>query len=297
LPRLDDFLEPLNEGVWEVAIPKESVTVPLDAGWKRSALNVPSPGTIASYRKGQYHVHETKDEWKVHLDRYDPEKHPLMHLLDDAPLLLMIGDTFITLISNMRRDESADTKKILETQDKEWHLQFITGIFLILAGFDIALDPLGAFLGTMSLIFPMGIVILGILVMFGKLWKRHDEPFIEGDIFRGLVIIVAGVLSFSIPPDFWILIFTAILSVWMFASAIILLKRVRKGRSAVPEGFVSRLAIGILSLLIVTGAFFTPIYLVAILTLVVGILLILIGVMLMINGLRLRGMMKAPVTS
>ena len=207
----------------------------------------------------------------------------------------MIGDTFITLISNMKRDESADTKKILETQDKEWHLQFITGIFLILAGFDIALDPLGAFLGTMSLIFPVGIVILGILVMLGKLWKRHDEPFIEGDIFRGLVIIVAGVLSFSIPPDFWILIFTAILSLWMFASSIILLKRVRKGRAAVPEGFVSRLAIGILSLLIVTGAFFTPVYLVAILTLVVGILLILIGIMLVVNGLRLRGMMKAPV--
>ena len=85
--------------MWEVAIPKESVTVPLDAGWKKSALNVPSPGTIASYRKGQYHVHETKDEWKVHLDRYDPDEHPVMHLLDDAPLLLMIGDTFITLIS------------------------------------------------------------------------------------------------------------------------------------------------------------------------------------------------------
>ena len=296
MPRLDDFLEPLNEGVWEVAIPKESVTVPLDAGWKKSALNVPSPGTIASYRKGQYHVHETKDEWKVHLDRYDPDKHPVMHLLDDAPLLLMIGDTFITLISNMRRNESGDTRRILETQDKEWHLQFITGIFLILAGLDIALDPLGAFLGIMNLIFPMGIVILGILVMFGKLWKTRDEPFIEGDIFRGLVIIVAGVLSFSIPPDFWILIFTAILSLWMFASAVILLKRVRKGRSAVPEGFVSRLAIGIFSLLIVIGSFFTPIYLIAILTLVVGILLILIGIMLVINGLRLRGMMKAPVT-
>jgi uncharacterized membrane protein HdeD (DUF308 family) len=298
LPRLDDFLEPLNEGVWEVTIPKESVTVPLDAAWIKSGINVPSPGTIASYRKGQFHVHETKDEWKVHLDRYDPKKHPVMHLLDDAPLLLMIGDTFITLISDMRRDKSKDTKEILETQDKEWHLQFIAGIFLILIGFDIALDPLGAFLGAMSLIFPLAIVILGILVMAGRLWNAGgEEPFIEGNIFRGLVIIAAGVCAFSIPPDFWILLFTAILAVWMFASAIILLRRVKKGRSAVPEGFFSRLAIGILSLLIVIGAFFTPYSLVTILTLVVGLLLILIGIMLVVNGLRLRRMMKNPVAA
>ena len=35
-------------------------------------------------------------EWRVHLDRYDPKVHPLLHLVDDAPLLLMISDTFMT---------------------------------------------------------------------------------------------------------------------------------------------------------------------------------------------------------
>ncbi|MDD4255122.1 MAG: hypothetical protein PHP59_07065 [Methanofollis sp.] len=76
MARLDDFLEPLDGGVWEVAVPKEAVTDALDGGWKQSPINVPSPGTLANYRKGNYHLHETATEWRVHHDRYDPKKHP-----------------------------------------------------------------------------------------------------------------------------------------------------------------------------------------------------------------------------
>ncbi|HEU17517.1 MAG TPA: hypothetical protein ENO06_02160, partial [Methanolinea sp.] len=65
-------------------------------------LNIPSPGTIASYRKGLYHVHETTTEWRVHLDRRDPKVHPVWHLIDDAPLLLMIGGTFRALFMDVR---------------------------------------------------------------------------------------------------------------------------------------------------------------------------------------------------
>jgi hypothetical protein len=65
MTRLDDFLGPLHEGVWEVVVPKDTVTEPPDTGWKKSGINVPSPGTLASYRKGRYHVHETKTEWRV----------------------------------------------------------------------------------------------------------------------------------------------------------------------------------------------------------------------------------------
>ena len=175
---------------------KKSVTVPLGADWKKSAINVPSPGTIASYRKGQYHIHETADEWKVHLDRYDPEKHPFMHLLDDAPLLLMIGDTFVTLISDIRRNETDDTKAILETQDRQWHLQLLAGLFLALIGFDIAMDPLGAFVGIMSMIIPIAIVILGILTVAEGLPKIKKEPFFDGDLFRGLIVTATGIIAF-----------------------------------------------------------------------------------------------------
>jgi hypothetical protein len=75
MTRLDEFLEPLHHGVWEVVVPNDSVTEPLDSGWEKEKINVASPGTIVSYRKGQYHVHETTTEWRVHLDRHDPKLH------------------------------------------------------------------------------------------------------------------------------------------------------------------------------------------------------------------------------
>jgi hypothetical protein len=88
---IEDFLQPLREGVWEVIIQKDQVEDPLGPDWIVSLINIPTPGTIASYRKGKYHLHETKKAYKVHLDRYDPKKHPIFHLIDDAPLLLMIS--------------------------------------------------------------------------------------------------------------------------------------------------------------------------------------------------------------
>src|SRR5512138_2059168 len=105
---LDEFLEPLDHGVWEVTVPRGRVTTPLPAAWALSRINVPSPGTLASYRNGRYHAHETATEWRVHLDRYDPKEHPVLHLADDAPLLLMISDTFMTLIMETRRSSIRD---------------------------------------------------------------------------------------------------------------------------------------------------------------------------------------------
>ena len=112
---LDEFLRPLHEGVWEVIVPKESVTEPLDPSWVKSRINVPSPGTRASYRKGQYHAHEQQTEWHVHLDNYDPKVHPVLHLIDDAPLLLMIGDTVVTLIAGTRK-KTGKEEEILKDQ-------------------------------------------------------------------------------------------------------------------------------------------------------------------------------------
>ena len=67
---IEDFLQPLHEGIWEVTIPRTLVTEPFGSGWVRSRINIPTPGTIDSYRNGQYHLHETSTEFRVHLDRY-----------------------------------------------------------------------------------------------------------------------------------------------------------------------------------------------------------------------------------
>ncbi|HOZ42626.1 MAG TPA: hypothetical protein PLD13_03425, partial [Methanoculleus sp.] len=87
---LESYLDALHRGVFQVVVPKALVTEPLEPVWKRSAINVPSPGTIASYRKGQYHAHETASEYHVHMDRYADDL--LQITLERLDVLALLAD-------------------------------------------------------------------------------------------------------------------------------------------------------------------------------------------------------------
>jgi len=296
LPRLDDFLQPLSEGVWEVAVPKDSVTEPLDEGWIKSDINVPSPGTVASYRKGRYHVHEMKDEWRVHLDRYDPKENPLLHLIDDAPFLLMISDTFITLISDIRRNEFKNTEEVLEEQKREWRLSTLSGIFLLLFGIYISSNPFSTFQGIFGLIIPSAISVLGLVMIIEPFRNKKSGTFTWTDVIRGLAVFFAGIVAFYLPLRLWVTGLMAILGLWMLASAVALLIRVKKGRSAVPEGFISRMVIALISLPLSVYMFIEPIAVIGILLIVMGLITCLIGLLLFVNGIRLWRVMKIAVS-
>ena len=291
MSNLDEFLGPLHHGVWEVEIPKVMVTEPLDQGWEVSRINVPSPGTIASYRKGQYHVHETATQWRVHLDNHDPKRHPILHLIDDAPLLLMIGDTFGTLIASTRK-KTGDEAKILEEQSKAWKDQVLIGLFIILVGIFVITNPLLTFKGITRLFVPLVIIGLG---MFTIMKSVRVQPFrINEDaaLYRGIIIILAGFIAFYLPLTIWIMGLLGILALWMLATAIVLLGRARKGRSAIPEGFVSRVVIAILSLCLVGLIITYPIEIVGLLMIVLGVIGLLLGIMLFVNGVRLKRWME-----
>ena len=95
----------------------------------KSPINVPSPGTIASYRKGQYHAHEQPAQWHVHLDNYDPKVHPYLHLVDDAPLLLIIGDTVVTLIAGSRKKTGNEKEILNDAHGYCWCHRLFTGAY------------------------------------------------------------------------------------------------------------------------------------------------------------------------
>jgi len=288
---LDEFLGPLHHGVWEVEIPKESVTEPLDQGWEVSRINIPSPGTIASYRKGQYHVHETDTEWRVHLDNHDPKRHSILHLIDDAPLLLMIGDTFGTLIASTRK-KTGEEAKILEEQSKAWKDQILIGLFIILVGIFVITNPLLTFKGITRLFVPLVIVGLGIFTIMKSVRVQPFRIIEDAVLYRGIIISIAGIIAFYLPLSLWIIGLLGILAVWMLATAIVLLGRARKGRSAIPEGFVSRIVIAILSLCLVGLIFTYPIEIVELLMIVLGVIGLLVGIMLFVNGVRLKRRME-----
>jgi len=290
MTKLDEFLDPLQHGVWEVVVPKESVTEPLDAGWVKSPINVPSPGTIASYRKGQYHSHEQQTEWHVHLDNYDPKVHPYLHLVDDAPLLLMIGDTIVTLIAGSRKKTGTE-KEILEDQKRSWKEQILVGILLLLVGIFIAANPLFTFESIFHLLIPLAIIVLGIISSWHGIKFSPFKVLPGGLFYRGIGIIIAGIIAFYLPLNLWMMVILGILAIWMFASAIVLFVRASKGRAAIPEGFASRLIIAILSIVLVILIFLNPLGILEMLLVLVGIIAFLLGLMLVVNGIRLRNRM------
>ena len=292
MTKLDDFLEPLNQGIWEVVIPKDTVTEPPDTGWHMSVINVPSPGTIACYRKGRFHVHETKNEWRVHLDRYDPKANPLMHLVDDAPLVLMISDTFMTLVMDTKRAEIKKTADVLKTQRFIWQEQVIFGLVLCFVGLFIINNPVNFFRELVELIIPCGIICLAIILLVRPFRSRLPEKYPAAGISRGIGIFCAGVFAFILPLVLWVIFILVILAFWMIASAGILLQRVVKGQKAVPEGFYSRTAIGIISLVLAILLFASPAGILVLLVEILGAITILLGMTLCINGLRLRTWMN-----
>jgi len=288
---LDNFLEPLHNGVWEVEVPKASVTEPLDPGWKRSAINVPTPGTIASYRKERYHVHETATEWKVHLDRYDPAVHPVMHLVDDAPLVFMIAATFVALVDDVWRTNPEDTRAVLEEQTTAWQMLVLFGCAGMATGAFVVLNPLLSFSSIVHLLMPLVFIVLGILIVGEGIQIRPFQMVSARRILSGIMVIFIGVISYDLPVEDWGAIIFVLIGVWGFGSAAMTFRRLSRGREAVPEGFYTWCAIGCLSLLLALLIFMTPVALVALMTIVLGAIALLAGLTLVVNGLRLRGRM------
>jgi uncharacterized membrane protein HdeD (DUF308 family) len=112
------------------------------------------------------------------------------------------------------------------------------------------------------------------------------------DLSRGIGIFCVGIFAWLLPLSLWIIFILVILSLWMIASSVMLLKRVAKGRHAVPEGFYSRMVIGVISLVLAVLLFISPAGILMLLMEILGAVTVLLGITLGINGLRLRTWMK-----
>lgn len=277
------------KGVWEVAVPKKDVTEPLGPGWERSMLNIPSPGTIASYRKGLYHVHETTTEWRVHLDRRDPKVHPVWHLIDDAPLLLMIGGTFRALFMDVR---ARNTKEELDEQKTTWRMLLLLGFALTVTGIFIGLDPFAFFEGIVLIVIPLVVVAAGVSILIrGSLFGRRSRAT-WSRILLGVGIIAIGASLMLLPGELTAGLIFLLLASWTFSSGIVSIKRLSRGRGGVPEGFFRILGIGILSLLLAGAILFAPDAMITILVEIVAFIIILLGIVLIGDGLFLKRRMQ-----
>ena len=71
----------------EIEIPKELRPFMLDNA-KLTSLGQKN-GATKQYRYGNLHIREYDDKFLVHMDKIDPTKNPLGHLIVDAPEVLI----------------------------------------------------------------------------------------------------------------------------------------------------------------------------------------------------------------
>lgn len=284
---LESYLDALHQGVFQVVVPKDLVTEPLEPGWKRSAINVPSPETIASYRKGQYHAHETVLEYRVHMDRYDPEKNPIMHLIDDAPLALMLHETMETVFITGKDATRRDPLQRLADQHMTWKFRMGLGIVLVAIGVTLLLT---AFYGTLSFFavtLPALVLILGLIAIAKGARQRNRKEHADKDIIRGSIVAVAGIALFIFWKLYLILILL-VLAVWLFSSAAVTLLRAYRERGSLTKGFWYTLGLGVSSLVLGILAITLPGGLIRLLILLLAGIVLMAGAFIVLDAYGLR---------
>jgi hypothetical protein len=84
--------------IWdEIEIPKE-IRPFMPDGAEETALGQKN-GAKKQYRYGNLHIREYDDKYLVHMDKVDPRKDPLGHLVQDAPEFL-VGITSAVIVGN-----------------------------------------------------------------------------------------------------------------------------------------------------------------------------------------------------
>ncbi|WP_292519454.1 HdeD family acid-resistance protein [Methanoculleus sp.] len=284
---LESYLDALHQGVFQVVVPKALVTEPLEPAWKRSAINVPSPGTIASYRKGQYHAHETATEYRVHMDRYDPEKNPIMHLIDDGPLVLMIHETMGTILVTAKDTAQRDPLQRLADQRMSWRLWMGSGVLLWAIATILLILALTDLEPIFTVILLSFVFFLGLLTIAKGILQRDQRGHGNNDIARGSLVAGAGIALF-IFWEFYLILILLVLPIWFFSSAAVTLLRAFRERGNLPQGFWYTLGMGVNSLVLGVLAVTLPEGLVDLLVFLLAGTMLMAGVFLILDAWGLR---------
>jgi uncharacterized membrane protein HdeD (DUF308 family) len=287
MPTLDDFLDPLFNGVKEVIVPKSEVTEQLDQEWKESKINVPSPNMVTSYRKGRLHVHEFEEDYRVHLDRYDPDKSPLLHLVDDAPLLLMVWGTVSALSTEAVSTQQGKRDRRLSALRFTYRTRIILGALAMVIGALVLVFPYYTAMTLFSIILPLIIVGLGAFTVYQGIKAGIGGKARAIKVAIGAIIMILGFWMWG-SWKFAAIIIVLVLVLWFLGSALLSLTSAMKERRRSNTGFWPKFAMGALSLALGVAVLFMPKAVIGLLMLFLGVIAILAGILLVLDGLGLR---------
>jgi hypothetical protein len=208
----------------------------------------------------------------------------------------MISETFITLISLTRRETIMGLAEQMQYQVSTFRNHIIGGALIIILGACFLLLPDLTFSGLTGLVIPAIVFIAAISTLVSGISVKSLQIKNPDDIVRGLLLIIISFVLFVIPAIFWGTCILIIISIWMFASSVILLKRIIHGKKAVPEGFVSRLLIGTGSLVLGVFSFLSPTSVFYLFLDILGVLTMILGGVITLIGIRLRELMRPTLS-
>ena len=76
----------------------------LPSGFKPTILGEPKIGMLGQHRWGLLHAYEFPDYWLIHKDEFNPETHPIEHLVKDAPFWGLIAGLAVAGITKAALD-------------------------------------------------------------------------------------------------------------------------------------------------------------------------------------------------
>ncbi len=99
--------------IWdEIEIPKEIRTFMLEDAEETSLGK--KNGAKKQFRYGNLHIREYDDKFLVHMDKVDPRKNPLGHLVFDSPEVIIglvsAAITGVKVFSNMNKNQNSKQK-------------------------------------------------------------------------------------------------------------------------------------------------------------------------------------------
>ena len=221
------------------------------------------------------------------MDRYDLERNPLMHLIDDAPLVLMVYETMETILVTAKDATRKDPLQRLADQHMSWKLRMgfgvllwaIATILLILAFYDVT--------SFFAVILPSLVLFLGFLTIVRGIRQRRRQEHADRDVVRGSLVAVAGIVLFVFWELYLVLILLALV-IWFFSSAIVTLLRVFRERGNLPNGFWYTLGLGLSSLVLGILAVTLPEELVDLLVILLAGIVLMAGAFMILDAYGLR---------
>ncbi|MGD1060014.1 MAG: hypothetical protein ABR879_00965 [Methanomassiliicoccales archaeon] len=279
MPSIEDFVQNLYKGEKEVSVPKDKVTK-LSPGWHTSKLNLPHKGSKGSWRNGLLHAHDMGDHYLVHLDRVDPGKHSISHMIADAPLMLFLWTGFRD-VSKGAKGKKAEGQ---EVPTSKWMPHVVIGSALLLIGIVIVADNALA-LNVIYLAAAAALLVLGIAFIWRGLGITRKPVAWIGVVIGVIAIIIAAVIYFVPVIAFWILLLT--LAVWTLGSGLFLILG-RGDKLQFDAGSLAPFIMGIASLALAIALVFNPSSGLNVVVTLGGLLVAFMGLMQVVAGVILR---------